>query len=148
MQRFFHDELRQLRDDLILMGERSLDMTRLVLRAVENGDDSLALQVRGMDDRVDELEKRVDREIMRYLTLFGPMGSDVRLLLAARDIGHDLERIADEASVIAKRAMVISERGPLRTCSTSRPKASSPAKSCAWPSTASSRATSRRPAWS
>ncbi|NBN94421.1 MAG: hypothetical protein EBV31_02145 [Verrucomicrobia bacterium] len=111
MQRFFHDELRQLRDDLILMGERSLDMTRLVLRAVETGDDSLALQVRGMDDRVDELEKRVDREIMRYLTLFGPMGSDVRLLLAARDIGHDLERIADEASVIAKRAMVISERG-------------------------------------
>jgi phosphate transport system protein len=106
MQRFFHDELRQLRDDLILMGERSLDMTRLVLRAVENGDDSLALQVRGMDDRVDE--------IMRYLTLFGPMGSDVRLLLAARDIGHDLERIADEASVIAKRAMVISERGPLK----------------------------------
>ena len=114
MQRFFHDDLRQLRDDLILMGERSLDMTRLVLRAVETGDDSLALQVRGMDDRVDELEKRVDREIMRYLTLFGPMGSDVRLLLAARDIGHDLERIADEASVIAKRAMVISERGPLK----------------------------------
>jgi len=114
MQRFFHDELRQLRDDLILMGERSLDMTRLVLRAVETGDDSLALQVRGMDDRVDELEKRVDREIMRYLTLFGPMGSDVRLLLAARDIGHDIERIADEASVIAKRAMVISERGTLK----------------------------------
>ena len=114
MQRFFHDELRQLRDDLILMGERSLDMTRLVLRAVETGDDSLALQVRGMDDRVDELEKRVDREIMRYLTLFGPMGSDVGLLLAARDIGHDIERIADEASVIAKRAMVISERGPLK----------------------------------
>jgi phosphate transport system protein len=114
MQRFFHDELRQLRDDLILMGERSLDMSRLVLRAVETGDDSLALQVRGMDDRVDELEKRVDREIMRYLTLFGPMGSDVRLLLAVRDIGHDIERIADEASVIAKRAMVISERGPLK----------------------------------
>lgn len=114
MQRHFHDELRQLRDDLILMGERSLDMTRMVLQAVEQGDDSLALQVRGMDDRVDDLEKRVDREIMRYLTLFGPMGSDVRLLLAARDIGHDLERIADEASVIAKRAMVISERGPLK----------------------------------
>ena len=79
MQRHFHDELRQLRDDLILMGERALDMTRMVLQAVEQGDDSLALQVRGMDDRVD-----------------------------------DLERIADEASVIAKRAMVISERGPLK----------------------------------
>ncbi len=114
MQRFFHDELRQLRDDLILMGERSIDMTRLVMQALETGDDKLALQVRGMDDAVDDLEKQVDREIMRYLTLFGPMGSDVRLLLAARDIGHDLERIADEASVIAKRTLVISQRGPLK----------------------------------
>ena len=114
MQRFFHDELRQLRDDLILMGERSIDMTRLVMQALENGDDKLALQVRGMDDAVDDLEKQVDREIMRYLTLFGPMGSDVRLLLAARDIGHDLERIADEASVIAKRILVISQRGALK----------------------------------
>lgn len=114
MQRFFHDELRQLRDDLILMGERSIDMTRLVMQALETGDDKLALQVRGMDDAVDDLEKQVDREIMRYLTLFGPMGSDVRLLLAARDIGHDLERIADEASVIAKRVLVISQRGPLK----------------------------------
>lgn len=115
MQRFFHDELRQLRDDLILMGERSLDMTRMAMQALETGDDKLALQVRGMDDSVDDLEKQVDREIMRYLTLFGPMGSDVRLLLAARDIGHDLERIADEASVIAKRILVISQRGPLKS---------------------------------
>ena len=115
MQRFFHDELRQLRDDLILMGERSIDMTRLAMQALETGDDKLALQVRGMDDSVDDLEKQVDREIMRYLTLFGPMGSDVRLLLAARDIGHDLERIADEASVIAKRILVISQRGPLKS---------------------------------
>jgi len=115
MQRFFHDELRQLRDDLILMGERSLDMTRMAMQALETGGDKLALQVRGMDDVVDELEKQVDREIMRYLTLFGPMGSDVRLLLAARDIGHDLERIADEASVIAKRILVISQRGPLKS---------------------------------
>jgi phosphate transport system protein len=84
------------------------------MQALETGDDKLALQVRGMDDAVDDLEKQVDREIMRYLTLFGPMGSDVRLLLAARDIAHDLERIADEASVIAKRILVISQRGPLK----------------------------------
>ena len=114
MQRYFHEELRQLRDDLVLMGERTLDMTRLSLRALEEGDNGLALQVRGMDDGVDDLEKRVDREIMRYLTLFGPMGGDVRLLLAARDIGHDLERVADEASVVARRVLTISDRGPLK----------------------------------
>lgn len=114
MQRYFHEELRQLRDDLVLMGERALDMTRLSLKALEEGDDNLALQVRGMDDGVDDLEKRVDREIMRYLTLFGPMGGDVRLLLGARDICHDLERVADEASGIARRSLTISGRGPLK----------------------------------
>lgn len=114
MQRYFHEELRQLRDDLVLMGERALDMTRLSLKALEEGDDKLALQVRGMDDGVDDLEKRVDREIMRYLTLFGPMGGDVRLLLGARDICHDLERVADEASGIARRSLTISGRGPLK----------------------------------
>jgi phosphate transport system protein len=114
MQRYFHEDLRQLRDDLVLMGERALDMTRLSLKALEEGDDNLALQVRGMDDGVDDLEKRVDREIMRYLTLFGPMGGDVRLLLGARDICHDIERIADEASGIARRSLTISGRGPLK----------------------------------
>ncbi|MFN7341682.1 MAG: phosphate signaling complex protein PhoU [Opitutia bacterium] len=114
MHRYFHEDLRQLRDDLVLMGERALDMSRLSLKALEEGDDKLALQVRGMDDGVDDLEKRVDREIMRYLTLFGPMGGDVRLLLGARDICHDLERIADEASGIARRSLTISGRGPLK----------------------------------
>jgi phosphate transport system protein len=114
MQRYFHEDLRQLRDDLVLMGERALDMTRFSLKALEEGDDNLALQVRGMDDGVDDLEKRVDREIMRYLTLFGPMGGDVRLLLGARDICHDIERIADEASGIARRSLTISGRGPLK----------------------------------
>lgn len=113
MDRFFHAELNELRKDLILMGERSLDMLRLSAEALVNADTRLALQVRGMDDSVDDLEKRIDREIVRYLTLFGPLGRDVRLLLAARDISQDLERIADEASVIARRVITIGERGPL-----------------------------------
>ena len=91
MQRYFHEELRQLRDDLVLMGERTLDMTRLSLRALEEGDNGLALQVRGMDDGVDDLEKRVDREIMRYLTLFGPMGGEGDIVKARSVLEGDAE---------------------------------------------------------
>ncbi len=113
MDRFFHTELNDLRKDLILMGEHTLDMLRLSADALVNADIALAHQVRGMDDSVDELEKRIDREVMRYLTLFGPMGRDIRLLMAVRDIGHDLERVADEAAVIARRVITIGERGAL-----------------------------------
>jgi len=113
MDRFFHSELNELRNELILMGEHALDMIRLSASALVNNDTVLATKVRGMDDRVDDLEKHIDREAMRYLTLFGPMGRDIRLLLAARDISHDLERIADEASVVARRVIAIGEQGPL-----------------------------------
>lgn len=113
MDRHFHAELTELRNDLVIMSGRALDMLRLSAEALLNADINLAHQVRGMDDSVDDLEKHIDREAMRYLTLFGPMGRDVRLLMAVRDISHDLERIADEASVIARRVITIGERGPL-----------------------------------
>ncbi len=113
MDRFFHTELTGLRNDLILMGEYALDMLRLSARALAEADLALAHRVRGMDDAVDDLEKRIDGEAMRYLTLYGPLGRDIRLILAARDIGHELERIADEAAVIARRVITIGERGAL-----------------------------------
>ena len=113
MDRFFHTELTGLRNDLILMGEYALDMLRLSARALAEADLALAHRVRGMDDAVDDQEKRIDGEAMRYLTLYGPLGRDIRLILAARDIGHELERIADEAAVIARRVITIGERGVL-----------------------------------
>lgn len=114
MDRFFHSELNALRNDLILMSGRAMDMILLSIDALVTDDTGLAHQVRGMDDTVDELEKSIDREVMRYLTLYGPMGRDIRLLLAVRDISSELERIADEASVVARRVITIGERGPLK----------------------------------
>ncbi len=113
MERHFHHDLDHLRTDIIHMGDRTLDMVRLATRALVDHDPALAHQVRGMDDIVDDLETRVDAEVMRYLTLFAPLGRDVRMLIAARDIAHELERIADEASSIARRVIVISERDPV-----------------------------------
>ncbi|MDR2982439.1 MAG: phosphate signaling complex protein PhoU [Puniceicoccales bacterium] len=103
MERYFHAELKDIKTDILKMGEASINMVRDSIVALRTNDRTLALQVRGMDDTVDELEKKIDREAVRYLTLFGPVGADVRLLMAARDVSHDLERIADEASGIARR---------------------------------------------
>lgn len=111
MNRFFHSELNELRENLLIMGECSVRMVRLSLEALVDGDVELAARVRAMDDEVDALEDRTDREIVRYLTLFGPLGRDIRLLLTARDISRELERIADEASVIARRVPAICEPG-------------------------------------
>ena len=105
MDRFFHADLKEIKADIQTMSDNTLIMVRDSVLALRTQDKTLALHVCGRDDSVDELEKKIDREAMRYLTLFGPVGTDVRLLMTVRDIGHDLERAADEASGIAKRVI-------------------------------------------
>ena len=44
---------------------------------------------------------------IRLLALRQPMGQDLRLIVAALKVGHDLERIGDYARNAAKRSIVV-----------------------------------------
>ena len=63
-----------------------------------------------MDDEIDALEVEIDRDAVRYITLRGPVSSDVRLILVAIKASHDIERVGDEAHSIAKRTSSILRR--------------------------------------
>lgn len=110
MKRFFHSELESFRSRIILMGERSIDSVRLALRALERGDDDLARQVRAGDDAIDQLENEIDAEAIRYLSLRAPVAGELRLLTVGMKIGHDLERVGDESTNIAKRVQLLTLR--------------------------------------
>lgn len=113
MNRFFHKELEQLRSHLIEMADKSTHCVRLALDALDRNDVALARKVLEMDDSVDALEVAIDAEASRYITLRAPVASDVRLITVAIKTSQDLERIADEASNIAKRIIRLAEIGPL-----------------------------------
>lgn len=104
MKRFYHTELESLRTKLLQMGDRSIDQARLAVRALVESDLALADKVIAADDEIDRLEVQIDDEAIRYMTLRGPMASELRLLVVGMKASHDLERVGDEATSIARRA--------------------------------------------
>lgn len=112
MKRFFHSELEDFRSTLALMGQKSLELFGLSLRALSEQSPELADQVIREDDQIDNLEKAIDAEAIRYMSLRSPMAQDLRLLMVGMKVSHDLERVGDEACSIAKRAKKLSAVHP------------------------------------
>lgn len=111
MHHFYESELEDIRRRLVLMGEKCMDIVRLSLDALEENDLGVAQRVLGMDDEIDELELQIDGECVRYLSLRAPVATDVRLLTICMKGCHDLERVGDEASSIAKRVRRLAKQG-------------------------------------
>ncbi len=104
MKRFFDTELESLRTHLLQMGDRAIEQTRLSLRSLMEADLALADKVIATDDDIDKLEVQIDDEAIRYMTLRGPVASELRVVIVGMKASHDLERVGDEATNIARRA--------------------------------------------
>ena len=114
MKRFFDSELETFRSDLIHMGEVAIRQVRDALKALVEGDVGLADQVIAADDELDDLEKRIDNEAMSYMNLRAPVATELRLVIVGMKASHDLERVGDEATSIAKRAVKLAAEPPLK----------------------------------
>ena len=114
MKRFFDAELESFRSNLILMGETAASQVRSAIKALVESNTSLADQVIAADDEIDQLEIKIDEEAMRYMNLRAPVASELRLVIVGMKASHDLERVGDEATSIAKRAVRLSAELPLK----------------------------------
>lgn len=110
MQRYFHKELEEIRNKLILIGEKANEAGRLAVDGFIESDLEKTQAAVKMDDEIDDLEVEIDRDAVRYITLRSPVSSDVRLIFVAIKASHDLERAGDEAHSIAKRTRSILTR--------------------------------------
>lgn len=103
MERYFHNELEDIRSKLVLIGEKANEAVNLATRGFLGSDLEQTKQAIALDDTIDDLEVQIDREVVRYITLRAPVSSDVRLLFVAIRASHDIERVGDEAHSIAKK---------------------------------------------
>jgi len=114
MKRFFDAELESFRSHLIMMGEKSMEQVRRALQALVERDISLADQVIAADDEIDKLEIGIDDDAIRYMNLRAPIATELRLVIVGMKASHDLERVGDEATNIARRAVRLSAEPPLK----------------------------------
>lgn len=110
MERYFHNELEEIRSKLVLMGEKANQAAHLATSGFLTSDLELTKKASALDDEIDDLEVQIDREAVRYISLRSPVSSDVRLLFVAIKVSHDLERVGDEAHSIAKKTKKILSR--------------------------------------
>lgn len=114
MERYFHEELEDLRNKLILLGEKSNDAARLAVSGLLESDLEKITVAINLDDAIDDLEKEIAHACLRYTTLRSPVSTDMRLIIVALKASHDFERVGDEAHRIAKKAHdIITREGRL-----------------------------------
>jgi phosphate transport system protein len=70
-------------------------------------DEELIDKIIGKDERIDELEKKIDDQVVNLITLRQPMAIDLRETVSAMRIAAELERIGDLAKNIVKRVKYI-----------------------------------------
>jgi len=114
MKRFFDAELETFRSRLILMGETAIRQVRDAVKALVEADIGLADRVIAADDELDMLEVQIDDEAVRYMNLRAPVATELRMVIVGMKASHDLERVGDEATSIAKRSVRLSAEPPLK----------------------------------
>lgn len=115
--RSFDAALSELRLHAVAMGGLVIDQVSTAVRALLDGDDSLAQVVLARESRVNDLERNVDREAFRLIALHQPVASDLRMAKAVSRMTVELERAGDESKKIAKFAARLAQgepTGPVR----------------------------------
>lgn len=111
--RSYDDELSHLSNLIARMGGLAEAQLESGLRALVTRDSDLAGRVIAGDAKVDEVEQEVHAFTLRLLALRQPVAQDLRLIVASIKISGDIERIADYATNVAKRALVLNQMPPV-----------------------------------
>ena len=110
--RAFDAALSELRLHVVAMGGLVIDQVATAVRALLDGDDSLAQVVLARESRVNDLERNVDREAFRLMALHQPVAGDLRMAKAVSRMTVELERAGDESKKIARFAARLAQGEP------------------------------------
>jgi phosphate transport system protein len=108
--RAFDADLEDLGAKIREMAELSEHQVRDAIEALAKRDAELAKRVISADDRVDALQRAIDDKAVAMIARWQPMAVDLRGILGALGISHEIERIADLAENVAKRVLVLNRQ--------------------------------------
>src|SRR5436305_12357822 len=109
----FDEALGSLRNNVLMMSsltERSLERA---MKGLFNRDDDLCAHAIADDEEIDQLEIQIDKDGVAILLRFQPVASDLRRVVSAMKLSSNLERMADQATTIARRARKLNQHPPL-----------------------------------
>ncbi len=110
----FDRHLRQLQDDLLVLGsmvEKAIDKA---LDALKRRDLELSRQVVQEDDIIDKKRFELEEACIELIATQQPIARDLRILVAVLQIAVELERIGDYAEGIGKISLMMGSEPPVK----------------------------------
>jgi phosphate transport system protein len=101
----YQEQLRELREDVVEVGDVVLEQLRAGLAALESKDSDLAEEVIEGDDEINRLYLDLESDCIDLLALQQPVAGDLRFVASSFKIITDLERIGDLATNLARYAI-------------------------------------------
>lgn len=117
----FEEALLSVRDSVLMMASLTERLLATAGEALFARSFEACERVIADDSEIDALEKSVDEESVAILVRFQPMANDLREVVSAIKVSNNLERVADQAVGIARRARRLNESGTLPETTALRP---------------------------
>lgn len=105
ISRQYSEELEDLRNKMLAMGEFTRAQLRGSLAALFAGDVNLARELDRQDDQLDDFERSIDADCQRILAQRQPAATDLRLVISVLKTITDFERMGDETQKLARMTL-------------------------------------------
>jgi len=115
--RRFDQELSELHHQLIEMGTLAESMVSIVLKALEDVTLNIEESLHASENMLDEMQNTIDKEVVRILTVYSPVATDLRYVLTVSHVTSSLERIGDQTTNVVSLLQLMMAR------STTKPEA-------------------------
>lgn len=109
----FDSTLEALRKNVLMMASLTIRNLENARKGLFERDEDWCNTVIADDEEIDALEIQVDRDGIETMLRFHPVASDLRNVIAAMKMSVNLERVADQAVGIARRAKKLNLQGLL-----------------------------------
>jgi phosphate transport system protein len=110
----FHKKLKEIQDEILVMGSMVNKATLLAIEALQNRDLTLAKQIIIDDQKINRKRFEIEEKCIQLIATQQPMASDLRTIVSVLNIITELERIGDYAEGNAKITIMIGNEPPLK----------------------------------
>ena len=114
METHFQQELNKLKGNLLQMAGLAERAISNAVEALVKRDTPLAEKTIAEDEKINQMELRIDDVSLKLLALHQPMAADLRFITSAMRINTELERIGDQAVNIAERVISLNQEPQLK----------------------------------
>ncbi|MEE3419652.1 MAG: phosphate signaling complex protein PhoU [Lachnospiraceae bacterium] len=105
---YYDKELVQIEEHVAEMAQKVLETIDKTIFAVNNLSTDISNEILANDDRIDELETKIEEDCINIVVQQAPIASDWRKLASIMRLIGDLERIADNCSDICQHVKSLS----------------------------------------